>query len=147
MSASEPPKVACIRKRDASWGCTNGVGGVPGTCSITSAETAAPGSGFSTCRSNGPATDGSTVAVSWAPELNTVGMGAPFSSTVAPLMKFAPERTTPVDPILTVEGVAFSSVGTGLRTWTLTIVVEFGLSTLVACTTTRFGLGTTAGAV
>ena len=43
-----------------------------------------------------------------------------------------------LEPILTVEGVALSSMGTGFRTWTLTIVVELGLSTLVACTTTRF---------
>ena len=62
-------------------------------------------------------------------------------------MKLDPVSTTLLDPILTVEGVALSRMGTGFRTWTFTIVTELGLSTLVACTTTRFGLGTTAGAV
>src|ERR1700722_883342 len=146
LFASEPPTGACIRKREASVSGTSGVGGVPGTCSTTSAETAAPGSGLRTCRSKGPATLGSTVAVNWVPELNCVGIGEPFSNTVAPLMKLDPVRTTLLAPILTVEGVALSRTGTGFRTWTFTIVTELGLSTLVACTTTRFGLGTTAGA-
>src|SRR5271163_801767 len=104
-SASEPPKVACMRKREASAGSTSGVGGFPGTCSTTSAETAAPGSGLRTCRSKGPATVGSTVAVSCVAELNCVGIGEPFSSTVAPLMKLPPVKTTELEPILTVDGV------------------------------------------
>src|ERR1700733_3175795 len=134
MSASEPPNVACIRKREASWGGTSGVGEEPGTSSTTSAETAAPGSGLRTCRSKGPATVGSTVAVNWVDELNCVGIGDPFSSTVAPLMKLPPDSTTEVEPIFRVEGAAFSKMGTGFRTWTFTIVTELGLSTLVACT-------------
>src|ERR1700733_2448064 len=133
-SGSEPPKVACMRKRAASVGSTNGVGGFPGTCSTTSAETAAPGSGLRTCRSKGPATVGSTVAVNWVEELNCVGIGDPFSTTVAPLMKLPPDSTTEVEPIFRVEGAAFSKMGTGFRTWTFTIVTELGLSTLVACT-------------
>src|ERR1700760_1635983 len=138
MSASEPPNVACMRKRDASAGETSGAGGVPGTCSTTSAETELPGSGFCTCKSNGPATEGSTVAVSCEPELNCVGIGAPFSSTVAPWMKLAPVSTTVLGPVFTVEGVADSKTGTGFNTCTFAIMVELGLSTLVACTTTTF---------
>src|SRR6202522_4168814 len=148
MSASEPPNVACIRKREASAGSTSGVGGVPATCSTTSAETAPPGFGLRTCRSKGPATVGSTVAVSWPEELNCVGIGTPLASAVAPLIKFAPLRTTVLEPMFRELGAAPSSVGTGFSTCTFTIMVELGLSTLVACTTTRLlGVGTTAGAV
>ena len=92
---------------------------------------------------------GSTVAVSWLPEMNCVGIGVPFSSTWTPgAMKLEPERTTVEEPMLRLTGAAVSNTGTGFKTWTLTIVTEFGLSTLVACTTTTLlGLGTTAGAV
>ena len=58
MSASEPPNVACIRKREASWGRTSGVGGVPGTCSTTSAETAAAGIGIQNLQIKGTGNGG-----------------------------------------------------------------------------------------
>ncbi len=54
ISGCEPPKVACIRNRDASSGDISGVGGVPATCSTTSAGNGCPGIGVKHLEVEGP---------------------------------------------------------------------------------------------
>src|SRR5580658_284582 len=150
MLASVAPNVACSRNRDASVSLTIGVGGVPLTVAIRSAEVAGPGLGFSTCRSRLPASVGDTAAVNCVPLLNVVVTADPFTSTCAPLMNFCPVSTTVVEggPTLSVDGVAELRIGIGFMTEMSCVIDTAGLSTLVMVScTTLLGVGTTAGAV
>src|ERR1700722_18397423 len=107
-----------------------GVGGVPATDVIRSADSAGPRLGFNTWKTRLPGSSRSTLAVNCEPLTKVVGTGLPLTSNCAPVMNFWPVRVTPALPTLNDDGVAEKRMGMGFITAMFCSMDTLGLSPL-----------------
>jgi len=139
--------VDCSRNRAAAAGVT--LATVFVTCTDTElVDPAAPGFGLVTVTDILPtcAAVAVPVAVNCADETNVVVSAVPPNITWAPRTNWLPVTVRVNAPTETVAGLTPETTGTGFINVTGLLPETDVLATLIACTDTAFGLGTTAGA-